>query len=265
MSHKRQVWETFSQLARQLLSAAETSSTPPDPDEMARELKRLGKAQFKANTLQDAALNQLRQAIGQLQTHEREAQQQAQTDLLAALLPILDGLEAALNSGERLLPAPHQRPFDGWVARQLDVDQAQEQAAQLVLQSDRALMTAWLDGLQLVRQRLLALLADAGVEPIPTVGQPFDPYLHQAVGTANDGTCPPGTVVAEQRRGYSGPGGVLRYAEVIVNRGSGDPETREAETLGSGSPPEDGLESGSLGSQAHLGPESNAGSPHNEL
>ncbi len=237
MSHKRQVWETFSQLAQRLLAAAETppptsasprpegSVEPPsgDASEVIQEVKRLGKAQFKANALQEATLDQLRQAIEQLARREVEARQQGQAeavhDLLAALLPVLDGLEAALDSGERLLAYPGSNPSDErWVAGHLEGDGDKGGATRLALQSDRALMAAWLDGLRLVRERLLALLAGAGVEPIPAIGQPFDPYLHQAVGTAIDRAHHAGTIIAEGRRGYTGPGGVLRYAEVIVNR-----------------------------------------------
>jgi molecular chaperone GrpE (heat shock protein) len=235
MSHKRQVWETFSELAQRLLAAAET---PPPPtgssedsgfnlDQVSGEIKRLGKAQFKANALQEAALDQLRQAVEQLTARDQEAQRQTQAsalhDLLTALVPILDGVEAALNSGERLLTQPASNPADErWVARHLAGNNEQEEAARMILPSDRALLSAWLDGVRLVRERILALLADAGVEPIPTVGHPFDPHLHQAVGTIIDGAHPGGVVVAEQRRGYTGPAGVLRYAEVIVNRITGE-------------------------------------------
>jgi len=236
MSHKRQVWKTFSELAQQLLAAAETPPPglgevgPTTPNETAQEVKRLGKAQFKANALQEAALAQLRQAVDQLSSREQEARRQAQADathnLLTALLPILDGIEAAVDSGERLLAHPEPNPADDrWIARHLGGgEKDNENAACLVLQTDRALMAAWLDGLRLVRERVLALLAEAGVEPIPTVGQPFDPYLHQAIGTAKDGAHAPGIIVAEQRRGYTGPAGVLRFAEVIVNRESGRPD-----------------------------------------
>ena len=235
MSHKRQVWETFSQLAQRLLAAAETTAPPADLGEVTSELKRLGKAQFKANALQEATLGQLQQALDQLSGHEqvgrRRAQAEAVHDLLTALVPILDGLEAALDSGARLLaPANPTSAQDRWLARHLDRAQDEQGVTRLILQGDHTLMAAWLDGLRLVRERLLALLADAGVQPIPTVGQPFDPYLHQAVGTASDSAYPSGVVVAEQRRGYTGPGGVLRYAEVIVNRNSGDSKTQAAGT-----------------------------------
>ncbi len=226
MSHKRQVWEAFSQLAQRLLAAAESAPASPqsDLDGMAQELKRLGKTQFKANALQETALEQLRQTVEGLSGGDRARSRQdrlaAQQELLTALLPILDGLESALDSGQRLLDPPDGRDA-GWVERQLGREGDPEPAeAHLIRQHDRVLMAAWLDGLRLVRQRLLALLDQGGVEPIVVVGQPFDPYLHQAVGTAQDGTHPPGTVLAEEQRGYTGPLGVLRYAKVIVNRGA---------------------------------------------
>jgi molecular chaperone GrpE len=78
------------------------------------------------------------------------------------------------------------------------------------------MLSGWLDGLRLVRERMLAILKAGDVTSIPTVGQPFDPYLHIAVGTTTDGEGLAGTVAAEERRGYQSPTGVLRYAEVIV-------------------------------------------------
>jgi molecular chaperone GrpE (heat shock protein) len=40
--------------------------------------------------------------------------------------------------------------------------------------------------------------------------------MHIAIGTTAEGKGPAGTIVAEERRGYRSPAGVLRYAEVIV-------------------------------------------------
>jgi molecular chaperone GrpE len=60
------------------------------------------------------------------------------------------------------------------------------------------------------------------VTPIPTVGHPFDPYLHVAVGATSEGEGAPGTIVEEERRGYRTPDSVLRYAEVIVYRPDSD-------------------------------------------
>jgi molecular chaperone GrpE len=105
----------------------------------------------------------------------------------------------------------------------------------LVSPADRAVLAGWLDGLRLVRERLLAILEAGNVMPIPTVGQLFDPYLHVAVGTTTEGEAPPGTIVEEERRGYRTLDGVLRYAEVIVYRPESDErrkEPRVMETVG---------------------------------
>jgi len=59
-------------------------------------------------------------------------------------------------------------------------------------------------------------LETGGVTPIQTVGHPFDPHQHVAVSTTSQGNGVPGTIVAEERRGYRSPAGVLRYAEVVV-------------------------------------------------
>jgi len=110
-------------------------------------------------------------------------------------------------------------------------DLTQEQAI-LVSPADRAVLEGWLDGLRLVRERLLAILEAGDVTPIPTVGHPFDPYLHVAVGTTIEGDGPPGIIVQEERRGYQMPDGVLRYAEVIVYRPSANDEALSRDAQG---------------------------------
>jgi len=130
-------------------------------------------------------------------------------ELLEAIIPALDGLENAIASGQRYLEKRDQASRSGRLSP--------AQAA-LVSPMDRAMLAGWLDGLRLVRERLLAVLEAGGVTPIPTVGHPFDPYLHVAVGTTSEGDGAPGMVVAEERRGYRSPDRILRYADVIVYR-----------------------------------------------
>ena len=80
---------------------------------------------------------------------------------------------------------------------------------------------AWLQGLEMVRTRFLALLATAGIYPIQAEGQPFDPRLHLAMATESAADCADGTVVAVLRKGYRQRDRVLRYAEVAVNHAAG--------------------------------------------
>ena len=80
-------------------------------------------------------------------------------------------------------------------------------------------LAAWLEGLKLVQERLIDLLAAEGVRPIEAEGDAFDPHLHVVIETvpATD-SVPAGTIVRETRRGYLAGETVLRYAEVIVAR-----------------------------------------------
>jgi len=197
MSHKRHVWETISDLASRLNDLSGDGFA-----KLEEHLSKLGREQYKSNTLAQAqaerlqaALESLQSATTRLEAVQHEAVQKARLDTLKALLPVLDGLDAGLESGERQVENLHQQDSEA-----------------------AALLAAWLDGQRLLRDRLLALLSGAGIQPVPTVGQPFDPYRHVAVGTIEDETLPAGQIVAEERRGYAANDHILRYAEVVVVR-----------------------------------------------
>lgn len=74
-----------------------------------------------------------------------------------------------------------------------------------------------LAGMINTREQLLKVLGEEGLEVIPTVGEPFDPNVHEAVGA------PPGStnyVVAEElRRGYRLKDRVIRAALVMLEAG----------------------------------------------
>ncbi len=197
MSHKRHVWETVSDFL------ASQGQVPADGlAKLEKELGKLGREQYKANTLAQAQVERLETALETLQAAvERqeaavaEARREARLEVLESLLPVLDGLEAGLKSGARQAYRLHRQGAP---------------AARILV--------AWLDGQRLLRERLLAVLKEAGVEPIPTVGQPFDPYRHVAVEAVADDSLPDGQIVTEERRGYALGDEVLRFAEVVVVR-----------------------------------------------
>jgi molecular chaperone GrpE len=206
VSHKRLIWQEISELAARLTQQGALDGA--NLGQLGEQLSKLGKVQFKANTLLEAQVEQTQETLAALQKtiahqddliaalseHQREAVQAARSDLILAMLPALDGLEAALESGRRQI-----EQFGG-------------------TEEARATLAAWLDGLRLVRDRMLDVLTQAEVQPIPAVGHPFDPHLHVAVGVDTSGRAPAGTIVAEDRRGYRSPAGVLRYTEVVVSR-----------------------------------------------
>jgi molecular chaperone GrpE len=71
------------------------------------------------------------------------------------------------------------------------------------------------DGVQLTYQELQRLLSLEGVEPLEAVGQPFDPYYHEAVDTVV-GDDDQETVVGQRQKGYLYRGELLRPAKVEV-------------------------------------------------
>jgi len=71
-------------------------------------------------------------------------------------------------------------------------------------------------GLIPIRDQALNILASSGLEPIKSVGETFNPYLHEVIATTTDGD--EGKVVVEVQKGYKLNGDVLRYAKVIVSK-----------------------------------------------
>jgi molecular chaperone GrpE len=72
------------------------------------------------------------------------------------------------------------------------------------------------DGVQLTYQELQRLLSREGVEPLEVIGQPFDPYYHEAVDTVVSDDDKETTVVGERQKGYLYRGELLRPAKVEV-------------------------------------------------
>jgi molecular chaperone GrpE len=227
MSERRQVWETLSQLLKRVEQGVNGKPSDTVLKQLEDEVRKLGKAQFKANVLTEDQSTRLEQALEDVR-EEREKRAElrealidervaaAKNELLETILPALDGVEKAMSSGKRYLQVRD---------RAAHASNLTDEQAILVSPADRAMLTGWLDGLRLVRERLLAILEAGQVTPIPTVGHPFDPYLHVAVDTTSEGEAKSGTIVEEERRGYRTPDGVLRYAEVIVYR----PESKTRE------------------------------------
>jgi molecular chaperone GrpE len=73
-----------------------------------------------------------------------------------------------------------------------------------------------IDAVRAVHRKLIELLAREGVHPIDSMGQPFDPALHEVVATAPAGEKSLGVIVQEVRRGYLWNGDLLRTAQVVV-------------------------------------------------
>lgn len=71
-------------------------------------------------------------------------------------------------------------------------------------------------GLHTIQRRLASALKAQGVTPFESVGQSFDPGMHEAVGTVPSDEQEAGTVFDELSRGYHWGDEVLRPARVRV-------------------------------------------------
>lgn len=120
---------------------------------------------------------------------ERDASRRhASAGLVSRLLPVLDNFERAFSSE---LPSEDGRAFQ--------------------------------QGVALIFRQLLDELRRDGLVSVDSLGQIFDPRLHEAVDTVRMQGMPENTVVEEIRRGYLLHDRLLRPAQVRVCVGGGDP------------------------------------------
>ena len=150
---------------------------------------------------------------------------EVQRPLVVALADIADALATALKQVDHaigltdVLPlAP--RPAAGWLGGRRLAAWADDAVHQV--EAFTGLLVPRLrgvaDGYRLSLKRVERALTAAGLEPIPAVGERFDPQTMEAVELADGGEAANGTVLSESRRGYRWHGEVFRFARVTVAR-----------------------------------------------
>ncbi|MDN3449837.1 nucleotide exchange factor GrpE [Planococcus sp. APC 3906] len=112
----------------------------------------------------------------------QEAEKFRAQSVLVDLLPVLDNFERALAMGT-----------------------GSEESSSL------------LKGVEMVQKSLLEAVKREGLEEIKSVGEAFDPNVHQAVMQEKDDSAEAGSVLMELQKGYTLKGRVLRPAMVKVN------------------------------------------------
>ena len=110
-----------------------------------------------------------------------DARRGGREDLLRALLPVFDNLGRAIQSATR--------------------------------STDLKAMT---EGLTMVERQFVDALGREGISRVPTVGQAFDPSVHDAIQQVETDEHPPGTVLAEVQPGYAQGERLMRAAMVVV-------------------------------------------------
>lgn len=84
-----------------------------------------------------------------------------------------------------------------------------------------AQLDAILEGINGIVNSFENALANAGVETVPSIGEPFNPELHEAVDTGEAGPELEGKVIEEYSRGFKIGDRLLRPARVKVGHVSG--------------------------------------------
>lgn len=112
-----------------------------------------------------------------------ERAERAKADFIAALLPVMDNLQRAIEAAE-----------------------------------SGSSVESLIDGLMSTTSSFEKALTAAGVEAIDSVGEPFDPERHEAVDTLAVEPERDGRVTAEYSRGYRIADRLLRPARVQVGR-----------------------------------------------
>jgi len=110
-----------------------------------------------------------------------DARRGGREDLLRALLPVFDNLERAIQSAHRAVENK-----------------------------------AMADGLAMVQRQFVEALAREGITRVPTVGQAFDPAVHEAIQQVETTEHAPGSVLAEVQAGYAQGERLVRAALVVV-------------------------------------------------
>jgi molecular chaperone GrpE len=155
-----------------------TETQAPDPGELQKELDQLAgeKAELQDRVLRAQA--EFQNFKKRVERERGELYEYASLEAVRALLPVLDDFE-----------------------RSLKADSADKE---------------YVKGMELIYQRFYDGLKKLGLEPIVSVGQPFDPHIHHAVDSAETEEAPPDTVLEEFQRGYNFKGRMLRPAMVKV-------------------------------------------------
>ena len=74
-----------------------------------------------------------------------------------------------------------------------------------------------LKGVEMTLKHFEQTLTQLGVEVLPSVGESFNPEMHEAVGQSQEDSFENGVITKELQRGFKLYGRVIRPSKVIVN------------------------------------------------
>jgi len=129
------------------------------------------------------------------QREKEELAKYANENILREILPVIDNLERAVEHAEQA-------------------------------ESSEGLF----EGVQMTLDQFSQVLTRFGVEPIESLGQLFDPALHQAMGQLETDEYPANTVAQQMQKGYQLNERLLRPAMVMVAKEAKVPKPEDDES-----------------------------------
>ena len=75
-----------------------------------------------------------------------------------------------------------------------------------------------LEGVVMIENKIIRILEELGVEKIDSIGQIYDPNLHNAIAVMKNEEKENDIILDEFQAGYKFNGKVIRYSKVIVNK-----------------------------------------------
>ena len=173
--------------ARPASQPADDRPTSQPPEERSAEQESGGSAEQRA----EEYLRMAQRAQADLINYRRRVDQErdelrtaARVDAASAILPVLDDFERAISA----IPAEEREK-------------------------------GWVQGILLIERNLRAVVERAGLERIDALGQPFDPYAHEAIMADEHSDQAADTVTQVIRPGYRAGTRIVRPAQVVVARG----------------------------------------------
>ena len=116
-------------------------------------------------------------------------------EVFAGLLPVIDNFQRALDSSKET----------------------------------ESMSSSFMQGVEMIYSQLMDILKGYGVVPIKALGEPFDPSVHEAVGS-EESEQEENTIIREMQVGYCLKERVIRPSVVIIAKGIGEnQETQPAD------------------------------------
>lgn len=162
----------------------ENNNEVVENQEIVEENVEVNEAEAKQKEL-DELTDRYKRVMAEFENYKKRAQKERETlynsvlsDVIGAILPVVDNLENAAK------------------AETQDANYKQ--------------------GVEMVQKQLKDVLQSKGVEEIKTVGEIFDPAVHEAVSSVQDDTKKSQEIVQEYRKGYKIGSKVIRHSMVVV-------------------------------------------------